>query len=75
MGKSCFDYQGYRTQWLCKSDLTPKFLKRYGIKASVKEIKTECVNAIDGSITIGGMGHQKHIYTYSIPLLIKTFKK
>lgn len=75
VGKSCFDYEGYGRTWLCKSDLTPKKLKQYGIKASVKEIKNRSGIAIDGFVTTGGMGHSKRVSTYSINQLKEIFKK
>lgn len=75
MGKSCFDYEGYGRSWLSKTDLTPKNLKKYGIKASVKEIKTRSGFAIDGVVTTGGMGHVRHVPTYSISKLKELFKK
>lgn len=75
MGKSCSDYYGYRRTWLCKSDLTPKMLKRFGINASVKEIKNRSSFAIDGGVYTGGSGHQKYVPTYSIAELKKLFNK
>ena len=74
MGKACCDYVGYRTHWLSKSDLKPKVLKRYGINASVKQIKAKSGVAIDGYVMTGGMGHQKRVNTYSIAKLKEEFK-
>lgn len=75
MGRSRSDYKGYGCQWLCKSDLTPKNLKRYGIKASAKDIKNKSSIAIDGWVSTGGMGHSKRVSTYSIDVLKDIFKK
>ena len=75
MARSCFDYPDYRSKWLCKSDLTPKFLSRYGIKASMKEIEFYSKRAIDGYVYTGGQGFSKRVNTYSISKLKDLFSK
>lgn len=74
MGRACFDYSGYGSSWLAKKDLTPKNLKKYGIKASAKQIKAKCGVAIDGYVLTGGMGHTRRVNTYSIRKLKEEFK-
>ena len=73
MSKACVDYDGYGRIWLCKSDLTPKKLKRYGINATCKQIKSKCNNAIDGFVFTGGHGHIKKTFTYNINKLKNLF--
>lgn len=75
MGKAASDYMGYGSKWLVKRDLTPKNLRKHGINASVKEIKSKCSKAIDGNISTGGRGHFKNVPTYSIFKLKEIFKK
>lgn len=36
MSKCRYDYNGYKTVWLLKTDLTPKTLKKYGIITTQK---------------------------------------
>lgn len=69
MGRGAWDYSGYRRFWLLKSECTPKFLNKYGVKASQKEINKALYDADDGSIAVGGMGHVRHVRTYNIKRL------
>ena len=73
--KSRYDYYGYKSTWLSKSDLTPKNLKLYGINASLKEIKEKSHQAINGFIYTGGRGHIRRVNKYSISKLNDIFKK
>ena len=66
MGRGAWDYSGYRSRWVLKSDCTPKFLRGYGIDASQKEINKALYVAEDGAIAVGGMGHVKHVRTYDL---------
>ena len=75
MARGCSDYPDYRIKWLCKSDLTPKLLSHYGIKASVKEIKFYSNRAIDGYVYTGGRGYVKRVNTYSISKLKDLFSR
>ncbi len=74
MGKACCDYRGYGREWLSKSDLKPKTLRKYGIKATVKQINAKCGVAIDGYVMTGGCGHEKRVNCYSIAKLKEEFK-
>lgn len=69
MGTGCSDYPGYLSKWLCKSDLSPKRLKSFGINTNSKAIKEKSKNAIDGHVMVGGLGFRKRIPTYSITKL------
>ncbi len=75
MGTSCWDYDGYGRSWLCKTDITPKNLKRYGIHATVKQIRLYRDVAIVGHVLTGGRGYTKRVNKYSIDLLKKEFNK
>ena len=75
MSRSCYDYYDYKKTWLSKTDLTPKNLKLYGIKASLKEIKEKSHYAINGFVYTGGHGHIKRVNKYSIAKLNDLFKK
>ena len=69
------DYYGYGREWLTKSDLTPKTLRRFGILANTKEIQAKADEAHDGWVATGGHGWVKHSKTYSISALREIFKK
>lgn len=70
------DYVGYKKDFLLKSDLTPKILKKFGIKASCKEIESKYRNAYTGDFIItGGAGYSKKSLTYSISKLKELLKK
>ena len=75
MGKSRFDYEGHGRRWICASDMDSRTLKRLGITASVKEVKSRCGYCIDGFINTGGRGHVKRFPTYSITKLREMFGK
>lgn len=69
-----YDYVGYNKDFLLKSDLTPKVLKKFGIKVSVKDIKAKYKKASTGDCIItGGRGYSKKCETYSIKKLKDIF--
>lgn len=70
MSYSRNDYENYGVKWIVKSDLRPKILKRFGIKATCKEIQSKRnTDAITGYVITGGMGHRKRTPTYSVSIL------
>lgn len=70
MSASREDYENYGVKWISKSDLRPKILKRFGIKATCKEIQSKRnTDAITGYVVTGGMGHKKRTPTYSVSIL------
>ena len=74
MGQSARDYEGYKIDWLIKSDLTVSKLKRYGIHTSVKSIKEKCGHAITGWVRTGGQGHFQRTLCYDINKLKNVLK-
>lgn len=76
MGLSRWDYADYLRREVClKSDLTPKGLSRYGIKATQAQIDAVYYQCYEGWILTGGYGHRKHCKIYSIEKLKSLLKQ
>ncbi len=77
---SRYDKEGYGKDWLSKSDLTPKSLRKYGIYATQKEINSVYKKSYLGSTLTKGVDyynqvHVRHVGMFSIARLRDLLKR
>lgn len=72
MGINRYMYKGYGTEYLTKSDCTPKMLFcKFGVTTTAKKIREVLANCEIGTITTGGYYIRKHSKVYSVAKLIE----